>query len=90
MVPFRLWNNDSLPAQFCIDSLTGGKPTQNMDKDSHGTTLHDMELKSTEGKGTPLFLGRKKDRNKEQHCGEQHNSRTGGDIPVRGDEYSPD
>ncbi len=49
-----------------------------------------MELKSTEGKGTPLFLGRKKDRNKEQQCGEQHNGRTGGDIPVRGDEYSPD
>ena len=49
-----------------------------------------MELKSTEGEGPPLFLGRKKDRNKEQQCGEQHNGRTGGDIPVRGDEYSPD
>src|SRR5580765_833622 len=49
-----------------------------------------MELRSTEGEGPRLFLGRKKNRNKEQHCGEQHNGRTGGDIPVRGDEYSPD
>jgi hypothetical protein len=88
MVPFRLWNNDSLPTQFCIYRPTGGEPTQKMDKDSHGQ--RDMELRSTEGEGPPLFLGRKKDRNKEQHCGEQHNGRTGGDIPVRGDEYSPD
>jgi hypothetical protein len=49
-----------------------------------------MELRSTEGEGPPLFLGRKKDCNKEQQCGEQHNGRTGWDIPVRRDEYSPD
>ena len=49
MVPFRLWNNDSLPAQFCIDSLTGGKPTQNMDKDTHGTTLYGAEINRGQG-----------------------------------------
>jgi hypothetical protein len=48
-----------------------------------------MELRSTEGEGPPLSLGRKKDRNKKQQRGEQHDGRTGGDIPVRGDEYSP-
>jgi hypothetical protein len=44
MVPFRLWNNDSLPTQFCIYRPTGGKPTQKMDKDSHSTTLHGTEI----------------------------------------------
>ena len=50
----------------------------------------DMEPRSIDGKRPPLSLGRKKDRDKEQQRGEQDNSRTGGDIPVRGDEYSPD
>ena len=50
----------------------------------------DMEPRLIDGERPRLSLGRKNDRNKEQQCGEQHNGRTGGDIPVRGDEYSPD
>jgi len=88
MVPFRLWNNDSLPAQFCIYRPTGESRHKTWIR-THMAQRY-IELRSTEGKGTPLFLGRKKDRNKEQQRGEQHNGRTGGDIPVRGDEYSPD
>ena len=49
MVPFRLWNNDSLPTQFCIYRPTGGKPTQKMDKDSHSTTLHGAEINRGQG-----------------------------------------
>ena len=51
---------------------------------------HDMDLSSTEGEGPPLSFGRKKDRDKEEQRGKQHNGRTGWDIPVRRDEYSPD
>lgn len=50
----------------------------------------DMEPRLIHGERPRLSLGRKNDRNKEQQCGEQDNGRTGGDIPVRGDEYSPD
>ena len=46
------------------------------------------EGESSSGKRLPLSLGRKNDRNKEQHCCEQHNGGTGGNIPVGGDEDS--
>ena len=50
----------------------------------------DMEPRSIDSERPLLSLGRKKDCDKEQQRGEQYNGRTGGDIPVRGDEYSPD
>ena len=48
----------------------------------------DMEPRSSDGERPPLSLWGNEDRDKEQQCGEQHNGRTGGNIPVRGDEYS--
>lgn len=48
----------------------------------------EMGLKSSSGKRLPLPLGRKNDRDKEQHCGEQHNGGTGGNIPVGRDKHS--
>ena len=50
----------------------------------------EMEAGSVDGKGLPLSLGRKKDCNEKEQRGKQHNGRTGRDIPVRRDEYSPD
>lgn len=48
----------------------------------------DMEPRLVDGEKPPLSLRRQEDCNKEHHCGEQHNSRAGGNIPVRGDKYS--
>jgi hypothetical protein len=50
----------------------------------------DMEPKSIDGERPPLSLGRKKNCHKEQHRGEQHNGRTGWNIPDRGEEHSSD
>ena len=61
---------------------------QKMCEDSDGVC--EKELKSIEGKGLPLSLGRKQDCDKEEQRGKQHNGRTGRDIPVRGDEDSSD
>jgi hypothetical protein len=63
MVPFCLWNNDSLPTQFCIYRSIGGEPTKKWMRTQ--MAQHGMELGSTDGERPPLFLGRKKDRNKE-------------------------
>jgi hypothetical protein len=88
MVRFRFWNNDSLLTQYCICSPTGGEPTEEWMRTQ--MAQRDMEPRSIDGERPPLSLGRKNGRDKKQQRGEQHNGRPGGDIPVRGEEYSPD
>jgi hypothetical protein len=69
-----------------MDSPTGGELTWKWARIQIAT--RDRQLKSGSGKRLLLSLGRKNDRNKEQHCGEQHNGGTGGNIPVGGDKDS--
>lgn len=48
----------------------------------------DMEARSIDRERPPLSLRGKEDRDKKHQCGKQHDGRTGGKIPVRGDENS--
>jgi len=88
MDQFYFRNNDSLPAHGCICRPTGDERHK-----EGGTTQmaqREVESRSSHAEGLPLSLGRQKNRDKEEQCREQHYGRTGRDIPVRRDEYSPD
>ena len=87
-LPFRLWNNDSLPTQLCICSPTGESHIR-MDEDSDSTTLHGSEI--NRGRGTAaVFLGEKRTATKNSIVASKTIAGPEGTSQVAGDEHSRD